>query len=195
MDGAVGVLWLNAAASSGCDTNPTSCDTEGSEKPRQGARSLRGAALLMLRGKTLVLRKNESGPTCEQCGKPLRTKRAGRKRRYCSNRCRSAARRNRGWGTSFVSRGYPNEGATRNEPKSATQSEPSQAEKCDLAFPIDILGGSRRWRGRLDRELLRSIVEQEIGGRIVSAATASSSSRACNPAANDNLAIKRRRAA
>jgi hypothetical protein len=48
---------------------------------------------------------------CAECGRPLpRARRLGRKRRHCSNKCRSAARRTR----NFVSRSYPSSRATQN---------------------------------------------------------------------------------
>jgi hypothetical protein len=141
-----------------------------------------------------VAKKKDSGPQCEQCGKPLKTKRSGRKRRYCSSRCRSAARRYRGWGANFVSRGYPTEAKLQNGSEKSTISAPSQGEKRDLAFPIDVLGGGNRWPWRLDRGLLRTIIEREIGGRVIRAGDPSSSSTG-SPTANDNLTIMRKRAA
>ena len=48
---------------------------------------------------------------CAECGRPLpRAHRLGRKRRYCSNKCRSAARRTR----NFVSGRYPSSRASQN---------------------------------------------------------------------------------
>jgi hypothetical protein len=59
-------------------------------------------------------------PTCEVCGKVLVRKKAGRKRHFCSDQCRDAARRNRsfvglvGKGAFFRGGGYPTQGNPRN---------------------------------------------------------------------------------
>jgi hypothetical protein len=68
----------------------------------------------------------------------------------------------------------------------------SDYEKCDLLAPQDILGGgSYRWSGeRLDRDLVRYIIDLEIGGTLIKAGRSLPVS-----AANDNIPARRKRAA
>lgn len=122
---------------------------------------------------------------CECCRKPLRLKLKGRKRRFCSNRCRSAARRNR----DFVSSGYPNSATTQNDERNAAKAVISGAENRDQASPVNVVGNGYRWPRRLDPKLVAKIVEREIGGRLIRAGTGA------EPVANDNLPSSKMRAA
>src|ERR1700742_4791998 len=83
---------------------------------------------------------------CEVCKRPLRNvRRKGRKRRYCSDRCRSTARRTR----NFVSSGYTSSRAAQNGENNAVFSRPFKVENGDR--PIS------KPRG-LTRELREAII-------------------------------------
>jgi hypothetical protein len=87
---------------------------------------------------------------CAECKRPLpRARRLGRKRRYCSNKCRSAARRTR----NFVSGRYPSSRATQN-----AKNNPANTTACE---------GENAGRGSakvaLTPALWETIVEIETG--------------------------------
>lgn len=123
--------------------------------------------------------------SCEYCRKPLRHKLKGRKRRFCSNRCRSAARRSR----NFVSLGNTSSSATQNDQRNAAKSGTFDAENCDRAFPVNIVGGSYRWPRRLDSKVIAEIIRREVSGKPIRVGAG------IEPAANDNLPTETKRAA
>jgi hypothetical protein len=127
---------------------------------------------------------------CENCRRPLKIKRAGRKRQFCCSRCRSAARRER----HFVSTGYPSGRVTQNASKKRIVSVSSEGENRDRGSPINILGG-HRWPGqsRLDRRLIATIIEIEIGGTLIGAGK--SSALGAGRPGNDNRPVRQKRAA
>jgi hypothetical protein len=88
---------------------------------------------------------------CAVCQRPLRNvRRWGRKKRYCSNRCRSAARRTR----NFVSSGYKTTATTRNGKNSTAFSTAFEAQK----------PGRANMKPRLfDRGLWEAIIARETG--------------------------------
>jgi hypothetical protein len=98
---------------------------------------------------------------CAICGRPFSVQRTGRKRLFCSNLCRSEARRQK----SFVSPGYYPSAATQNAENSPTNSTTYRAENGGRSAPLDLVGGRYRWPGavRLDPALRRQILAIEIG--------------------------------
>jgi hypothetical protein len=95
---------------------------------------------------------SKSKKQCAECGKPLRAVRgAGRKRRYCSSKCRDRARRSR----NFVATGYTRPSATRNGKNNAVFSG---------VFSNRIGGRANPEAPKLDDgELWQAIVETETG--------------------------------
>jgi hypothetical protein len=102
---------------------------------------------------------------CAVCGKPFIARHTGRKRLFCSSRCRTEARRQR----SFVSPGYPSAKTTRNAENSSANSTACKAQNSDrgsrFSVPLDLLGGRYQWpsASRLDPELRRRILAIELG--------------------------------
>jgi hypothetical protein len=82
--------------------------------------------------------------TCEFCGVGLTHKRTGRIRKYCSDRCRDAARRERQF-ASFVGAFGPThtEIARTHETteKSSTNSMTCKTEKSGRGSPVNLFGG------------------------------------------------------
>jgi len=104
--------------------------------------------------------------TCAVCGRGLDHKRVGRIRKFCSDRCRDEARRDRDFVGAF--RPPPTEVAQTHE---TTENNPANSVACrgenrGRAFPIDLVGGGFRWPGAtvLDPELRRNILAVELGG-------------------------------
>jgi endogenous inhibitor of DNA gyrase (YacG/DUF329 family) len=84
---------------------------------------------------------------CPICGNAITTKRAGRKRRFCSHRCRDEAWRNRN---------FQKTAHTKQSRRNAINS-PTQSIICD---------GQKRGRASVDAALWRQILDIEvIGGR------------------------------
>jgi hypothetical protein len=108
--------------------------------------------------------------TCAICGAGLDHKRVGRIRKFCSDRCRDEARRDRDFVGSFGS--PPTEVARTHETaeNTPTNSMACKGEKRDRASPLDLLGHGFRWSGAtaIDPELRRRIVETELGTDVVS---------------------------
>jgi hypothetical protein len=97
---------------------------------------------------------NTSGASkkrCAECRKPLPSRRgAGRKQRYCSDTCRSAARR----GRNFVTSGHTGRGAARNGKSNARFTRVSR----------DGIGGRTITdTAKLARQRWDAIVERETG--------------------------------
>jgi len=107
-------------------------------------------------------------PKCECCGKPLAIKQLGRRRQYCSSRCRSVAQREREWNR-FASARYPNKAAARNDSRNGQFTGISQRQK---------------------RKLVRQIIEIEIGGMIIRPGSALPAPDA-DATANDNQPAQR----
>jgi hypothetical protein len=103
---------------------------------------------------------------CAVCGKSFIPRYAGRKRLFCSSRCRSEARRRR----HFVSPGYPSSAVTQNAGNSSTNSAACKGENrgraSRFAVPLDLLGGRFRWPGtpKLTAKVANAIVRAEVGG-------------------------------
>jgi hypothetical protein len=98
---------------------------------------------------------------CCQCGREFTSgKRVGRRRLFCSYKCRDEARRNR----NFVGSSYPSGQAPRNSEPGPFVSDTCKGENRDRA-PLNILGGSP-WSNavRIEPDLRRRIVLVEIGG-------------------------------
>jgi hypothetical protein len=104
--------------------------------------------------------------TCAVCGGGLDHKRVGRIRKFCSDRCRDEARRDRDFVGAF--RPPPAEVAQTHETaeNTPTNSMACRGENRGRAFPIDLVGGGAfKWPGSgLDSELRRNILAVELGG-------------------------------
>jgi hypothetical protein len=69
---------------------------------------------------------------CAVCKRPLpRARRLGRKRRFCGDKCRSAARRTR----NFVSRSYPSSPASRNAKNTPANTIACKGENASRTSP------------------------------------------------------------
>jgi hypothetical protein len=104
------------------------------------------------------------------CQKPLPWSNHGRPQRFCSTRCQRLASREKAfWSRVEGQAGVVIPGAVKSPPKKPLVSISCKARNGDLypraKAPLDLLGGGRRWPGgtRLDRDLRRRIIEQEIG--------------------------------
>jgi hypothetical protein len=87
---------------------------------------------------------------CAVCKRPLpRARRLGRKRRYCGDKCRSAARR----GRDFVSGRHPSSRATQNVKNIPTNTTACKRENADRGSP----------KVALTPALWQTIVEIETG--------------------------------
>jgi hypothetical protein len=102
---------------------------------------------------------------CLVCGCLIKPRRASRRQRYCSYRCRDEARR---------ARNFTASGATRRGspaiPRSV-QINGARSTACKAAFddqaPIELLGHGCRWRGEMRAEIaavIHNVIEREIGG-------------------------------
>jgi hypothetical protein len=100
---------------------------------------------------------------CKVCGQQVPRRRIGRARKYCSDKCRDAARRGRNF-RGFGSTRYPSEAIPRNVENSSFTSNHCKGENRGRA-PLNILGGSP-WPDavRIEPDLWRRIVLAEIGG-------------------------------
>jgi predicted nucleic acid-binding Zn ribbon protein len=107
--------------------------------------------------------------TCAACGRKV--KRQSRQQRYCSDRCRDFARRERN-ASQINARtaiknpaGYQDSGQPTNPHFLSNRVNGLQERKTGSSIPLNILGGYR-WpnAGGVERELLRKIVRAEIGG-------------------------------
>jgi hypothetical protein len=108
---------------------------------------------------------------CSICGAGLQHERVGRIRRYCSDRCRDGARRDREHRVSWM----PATQVTKTHEtveKPPVISVACKAGNRGRAFALDLLGHGYKWPGaeRLDPELTRKIVRAELG-RIQTSAT------------------------
>lgn len=97
---------------------------------------------------------------CEVCTNQIRiVRRSGRKKRFCSNRCRSTARRNR----NFVRSGYIRSSKTQTAGGNAAISIVSEIQKHERPFAINLIGGVRTRLTAIDRDLREAIIEIETG--------------------------------
>jgi hypothetical protein len=105
--------------------------------------------------------------TCAVCGAGLDHKRVGRIRKFCSDRCRDEARRDRNFVGAFGP--TPTEVAQTHETteNTSTNSVACKDEKRGRAFPLDVLGHGFRWPASgLDAELCGRIISAELGNRL-----------------------------
>jgi hypothetical protein len=104
---------------------------------------------------------------CEACSKPF-DKRAGRRRRFCSDACRKAAQRVKEAACCFhteCSTASVNDSESVTTSRAKTDFWPDPHPSC-LSAPIDILGRGHRWPGarKIDRKTWANIIHREIGG-------------------------------
>jgi hypothetical protein len=105
---------------------------------------------------------------CQACGRKV--KRKSRQQRYCSDRCRDFARRERDASQINArtaiknSIGYQGSGQPTNPLFSSSKNNGLQGQKSGSSIPFNVLGGYR-WPNAVgvDRGLLRKIVRAEIG--------------------------------
>ena len=71
-----------------------------------------------------------NAPSCSTCGAAIVAKRGSRRQRYCSPKCRDAARRERNFQKIGLAR-YPRSGVPRSTKKSRSASEASTAGLAD----------------------------------------------------------------
>jgi hypothetical protein len=101
--------------------------------------------------------------TCAVCGVGLDHKRVGRIRRFCSDKCRDGARRDR----SFVGAARVVAQTHETTENTPTNSMASKGKNRGRAFPVDLLGHGYRWPGSgIDPELRRNILAVELGGAL-----------------------------
>jgi hypothetical protein len=105
---------------------------------------------------------------CQACGRGV--KRKSRQQRYCSDRCRDFARREKD-ASQLEARtaiknapGHQGSGQPTNPPFSLNKNNGLQGPKSRSSMPLNLLGGYR-WSNAVDveRDLLRKIVRAEIG--------------------------------
>jgi hypothetical protein len=101
--------------------------------------------------------RNGNARVCGCCGATMKPKRGSRRQRFCDARCRSQARRER----NFLATGHTGQGAARSVRNSPAVSNTRKDGNAGRAFPINLVGG-HRWPGRLDAELVRTIIQMEI---------------------------------
>ena len=97
--------------------------------------------------------------TCAECGAVFVARRTGRKRRFCSNQCRDAHRRQLNFEVSGTAR-YPTQAKPRN-----AENPPTVSKDCEPVF-------AGRGSGICGS---RTVIEAEIGAAHVWTETASSS--------------------
>ena len=134
-------------------------DSKRSAPPQQAAVQWREAATTEGR----AMRRAAAGASkCSACGEPMRVKRAGRKRDFCSSKCRQAAYRDRAFGRKFGAPSYDPSRALRNAPKNATTSTAFDLQnRRPRDWPIDLVGGHRGGR-RLEPDLTANIFSVEL---------------------------------
>jgi endogenous inhibitor of DNA gyrase (YacG/DUF329 family) len=104
---------------------------------------------------------------CAVCAQPLpreRQRRTGRRRRFCSDRCKQAAFRNRK--AEILVAAHPTPGALRNAENSGVGSTPSAARKRGRASHVELLGGGHGMSSAgygLDPTTVRNIIDAEVG--------------------------------
>jgi hypothetical protein len=108
--------------------------------------------------------------TCAVCGSGLDHKRVGRIRKFCSDRCRDEARRDRNFVGAFGSPAIEVARAHETTKNPADRSAVCGGQKrgrgsilSPTDWPIDLIGGCRRG-SELDPELARKIIEIECSG-------------------------------
>jgi hypothetical protein len=113
-------------------------------------------------------RRARESAKCLVCSKPMRVKRAGRQRHFCSPKCRQAAYRDRAFRRKFRAASYDPSRALQNAPKNPTNSigfEPQNRGRGSLFgprdWPIDLVGGHRGGR-RLQPDLTATIFSVEL---------------------------------
>jgi endogenous inhibitor of DNA gyrase (YacG/DUF329 family) len=107
--------------------------------------------------------------TCAACGRKV--KRKSRQQRFCSDRCRDFARRERNASqiNARTAIKNPAEYQHSDQPTNSlflsNKVNELQGQKFGSSIPLNILGGYR-WPNAsgIERELLRKIVRAEIGG-------------------------------
>jgi hypothetical protein len=91
--------------------------------------------------------KTRRSSSCDECGKPTEQKKKGRKRAFCSDRCRDLSRRNRNFAVSGSVRGH------------SLQYPQNTENSCDKSIACKVgVGG----RGSVDKALWSRIIETEI---------------------------------
>ena len=100
---------------------------------------------------------------CQACGRKV--KRKSRQQRYCSDRCRVYAQREKiGRTAREISSGHPPSGDVTNPPFFLNKNNSLQGQKSASSVPINVLGGYR-WPAapKIGRDTLRKIARAEIG--------------------------------
>ena len=108
--------------------------------------------------------------TCAACGRKV--KRKSRQQRYCSDRCRDFARRERNASqinarTAIKNPGdYQDSGQPTNPLFLSNELNELRKQKSGSSIPLNVLGGYQ-WPNAdsIDRDLLRKIIRAEIGDR------------------------------
>jgi endogenous inhibitor of DNA gyrase (YacG/DUF329 family) len=106
---------------------------------------------------------------CQACGRKV--KRKSRQQRFCSDRCRDFARRERDASQINArtaiknSAGYQDSAQPTNPLFLSKQTSGLQGRKSGSSIPLNVLGGYR-WSNAvgIDRDLLRKIFRAEVGG-------------------------------
>jgi hypothetical protein len=106
---------------------------------------------------------------CQACGRGV--KRKSRQQRFCSDRCRDFARRERDASQINAraaiknSVGYQGSGQPTNPLFLSSKNNYLQGQKSGSSIPLNVLGGYR-WPNvvGVDRGLLRKIIRVEVGG-------------------------------
>jgi hypothetical protein len=110
---------------------------------------------------------------CRVCAVQLTIKRAaGRTKNYCSNRCRSTARRNANFRDFGVTMGRGS-AATRNLQKNLGKTTPKPGALADqassISSPIEVLGGRYSWCRPTSAQarLIANAVAAELGNYVL----------------------------
>jgi hypothetical protein len=95
---------------------------------------------------------------CRYCDRQFFYRQVGRPKLYCDHKCRQA---------DFRHAGYPYPKRDESPRNSSTNSSTTKADFGDRPLPLNLFGGGYRWPGAapIDRQLLRQVIEKEIGGK------------------------------
>jgi len=103
---------------------------------------------------------------CLVCSYPLKPKRASRRQKYCSYRCRDESRRARNF-EAFATTRRASPQIPRSTENNAHKSTSYKGHFGDRPLPvIEVLGHGRKWRGSVPPEIMvaiRNAVARELG--------------------------------
>jgi hypothetical protein len=113
-----------------------------------------------VRNERLTPTRQRTFHTCQSCGTTffIERKATGRPPKFCSRRCRNAE---------FRLKRTLCTGLDESAQKSVRHSSAYKSRIGDRRSPVEVLGSGRRWSNGIDRDLLRFVVDIEVGEPVI----------------------------